>query len=51
MLKRLLFAILYLPFAVSVGLIVLLSGVYWIITGKNLFFVIDWMKDKMQKLL
>ena len=51
MIKRVLFALLYLPFAVSVGLIVLLSGAWWVFTDKDLFFIIDWMRDKMQKLL
>ena len=50
-LKRILFILLLIPFCAAIALVMIASLVYWIITGKNLFFVIDWIKLNMEKLL
>lgn len=49
--KRLLFAILVIPFSLLCAVILVASVFYWIATGKNLLSVIDKLKDKMNGLL
>jgi len=50
-LKRILFIILLLPFIAACVVVMGASLVYWIFTGKELMFLIDWMKIQMEKLL
>jgi len=45
-LRRFLFVVLIVPFTFVLipvlTVITILSGIYWIFTGRSLFFVIDW---------
>ena len=50
-LKRLLFVILLLPFVIACALIMGASLFYWLFTGKELLFIIDYLKIQMERLL
>jgi hypothetical protein len=50
MVKRLLFAILMLPFCVAIGLISIASFFVWLVRGKGLINVINWLGDRLNKL-
>lgn len=49
--KRILFLILLFPFIFVCVVIMILSLVSWIGTGRDLFFIIDYLKIQMEKLL
>jgi len=49
--KRILFVLLMFPFIIISVLIILTSLFYWFGTGRDLFFIIDYLKVQMEKLL
>jgi hypothetical protein len=49
--KRLLFALLFLPFSVAISLMFVGSLFFWIIRGKGLIDEITYLSNKMRELL
>ena len=50
MINRLIFAIVILPLSIAFIHILIASGVWWVITGKNLLWMIDKIKVWLDKL-
>lgn len=51
MAKRLIFALLLIPFMLVCGFLILFSGVWWVFTGKTLLYLIDRLTIKMNGIL
>jgi predicted MFS family arabinose efflux permease len=48
--NRTLFILLIFPFIIASVLVMIASAFYWLFTGRNLLYVIDWMVLEMKNL-
>lgn len=51
MLKRLLYFLVFIPLTLFMGIMIIVSLIWWMITGKDLLWVVNSIKDWMGKLL